>query len=90
MIVRKWFSQFKVITKKNKVIIEVLFFKKTEEKKEIKVFFKEGVKASVLVRFIDTLEDKLDLVCMIEDFINQVYGVCETFKKHIRETRNEN
>lgn len=89
MIVKKWYSQFNVITKNNKVIIEVLFFKNAEEKKEIKIFFKEGVKASVLVRFTNTLEDKLDLVCMVEDFINQVYGVCETFKEHIRETRSE-
>lgn len=90
MIVKKWCSQFKVITKENQVLIEVLFFKNREEKKEIKVFFKEGVKASVLVRFMDTLEDRLDLVCMVEDFVNQVYGVCEIFKEYIRETRSEN
>lgn len=90
MIVKKWCSQFKVITKENQVLIEVLFFKNREEKKEIKVFFKEGVKASVLVRFMDTLEDRLDLVFMIEDFVNQVYGVCVIFKEHIRETRSEN
>ena len=39
MIVKRWYSQFNVITKKNQVIIEVLFFKNAEEKKRNQSLF---------------------------------------------------